>query len=101
MFYGREVRIPVDLLVIGFTASDEVSTDVPTYLQKMNRMFERAYDMARMKFKSLHSDIGIIMRAKRMGNHSKLVTKYGYFKHTPAKVSQGNYPDHGKVPTQW
>ena len=68
----------MDLLVIGFTASDEVSTDVPTYLQKMNRMFERAYDMARMKFKSLHSDIGIIMRAKRMGNHSKLVTKYGY-----------------------
>ena len=25
------------------------------------------------------------MTAKRMGNHSKLVTKYGYFKHTPAK----------------
>ena len=41
MLYGREVRIPVDLLVIGVTASDEVPTDVPTYLQKMNRMFAR------------------------------------------------------------
>ena len=51
MLYGREVRIPVDLLVIGVTASDEVPTDVPTYLQKMNRMFARAYDMARMKLK--------------------------------------------------
>ena len=35
-----------------------------------------------------------------MGNHSKLVTKYGYFNHTPGKESPGNYPDLGKVPTQ-
>ena len=51
MLYGREVRIPVDLLVEGVTASDEIPADVPTYLQKMNRMFARAYDMARMKLK--------------------------------------------------
>ena len=49
MLYGREARMPVDLLVKGVTASDEVLTDVPTYLQKMKGMFERAYDMARTK----------------------------------------------------
>ena len=82
MLYGRETRISVDLLFEGVAASNEVPTDVSTYFQIMKGMFERAYDMARMKLKSLHSDIGIIMTAKRMGNHSKLVTKYGYFKHT-------------------
>ena len=51
MLYGREARIPVDLLVEGVTASDEVPTDVPTYLQKMKGMFERAHDVARTKLK--------------------------------------------------
>ena len=51
MLDGREVRIPVDLLVERVIASDEVPTDVPTYLQKMKGMFERAYDMARTKLK--------------------------------------------------
>ena len=57
MLYGREARIPVDLLVEGVTASDEVPTNVPTYLQKMKGMFERTYDMARSKLKKVYTAI--------------------------------------------
>ena len=51
MLYGRETRISVDLLFEGVAASNEVPTDVSTYFQIMKGMFERAYDMDRMKLK--------------------------------------------------
>ena len=47
----RETQIPVDILVGCVTASDEVPTDAPAYLQKMQGMFERGYHVAITKLK--------------------------------------------------
>ena len=41
----------MDILVGCVTASDEVPTDAPAYLQKMQGMFERGYHVAITKLK--------------------------------------------------
>ena len=89
MLYGREARIPVDLLVEGVTASDEVPTDVPTYLQKMKGMFERAYDMARTKLKKSTQRYKDYYDRKANGKSFKVGDKVWLFQpHSRKRISR-------------
>ena len=49
MLFGREARIPVDILVEEIPSTAETTTNVPTYVQKTKAKLQRAHEIARTK----------------------------------------------------
>ena len=50
MLFGREARLPVDLLAAHNTPSEAVTTDVPEYVQDTKEKLQHAHEIARNQF---------------------------------------------------